>query len=314
MPEQTSTPLPPRVTLPLLDLIQQQALDEDYLVAAERRAVREEAEVATAARDQDAGDPAARGSDDTGRASRHPRKIAAVVVAVFGIMASTAAVQTQQNASVDDEGRASLVSRIDAERDRVSGLQQRIAQLRAGNASREDRAQAIAAAEASLTPRLRRLRVRTGFVAVRGEGVSVVVDDAASGSPDGVVRDEDLALLADGLWTAGAEAMAINGQRLTALSSIRTSGSAIEVNGVGIAPPYTVLAIGDRGALQAEFFETSSGLAFNDLSARFGFVFDLQNEDQVTLPSGPSMFLFLRSAEEGSGTDQNPPKTEEMDR
>lgn len=290
--------LPPRVTLPLLDLIQQQALDEDYLVAAERRATR-------------APDTAPPDGDSP---QRHPRRIAAVVVAVFGVMASTAAVQTQQNASVDDEGRASLVARIGVESDRLSGLQERIAQLRSGNAARETRAQAIAADEASLTPRLRRLRVRAGFVAVRGEGISVVVDDAASGNADGVVRDEDLALLADGLWTAGAEAMSINGQRLTALSSIRTSGLAIEVNAVGIAPPYSVLAIGDRGTLQAEFFETSSGLAFNDLSARFGFEFDLQNEDEVVLPAGPARFLFLRSAVEGSGADQNPPKTEEMDR
>lgn len=295
--------LPPRVTLPLLDLIQQQALDEDYLVAAERRAGRVQQE---ALRGGDAG------ADD--RSQRTPRRTAAVVVAVFGIMASTAAVQTQRNASVDDEGRASLVSRIDDQSARVAGLQERIAQLRDSNASREARARAIAADEAALTPRLRRLRVRTGFVAVRGEGISVVVDDAASGSADGVVRDEDLALLADGLWTAGAEAISINGQRLTALSSIRTSGQAIEVNGIGIAPPYSVLVIGNRNTLQAEFFETSSGLAFNDLSARFGFEFDLQDEDSVSLPSGPSMFLFLRSAVEGSGADQNPPKTEEMNR
>lgn len=292
--------LPPRVTLPLLDLIQQQSLDEDYLVAAERRAAR-------------AQDEEPRGSAGAPGA-RHPRRIAAVVVAVFGIMASTAAVQTQRNATVDDEGRASLVARIDDERARVAGLQERIAQLRDGNVAREDRARAIAAAEAALTPRLRRLGVRTGFVAVRGPGISVVVNDAASGDDDGVVRDEDLALLVDGLWMAGAEAIAINGQRLTALSSIRTSGAAVEVNGVGIAPPYTVLAIGDRGTLQADFFETSSGLAFNDLSARFGFQFDMQNEDEVSLPSGPPKFLFLRSAEEGSGTDQSPPKTEEMDR
>jgi len=301
MPDVTDpvSQVPQRITLPLLDLIQQQALDEDYLLAAERRASRAQE------------DP--RGSGAT-PAPRHPRRIAAVVVTVFGIMASTAAVQTQRNASVDDEGRASLVSRVDAERDRVAGLQKQIAQLRDGNVAREARSRAIAAAEASLTPRLRRLRVRAGFVAVRGEGISVVVKDAATGNEDGVVRDEDLALLADGLWTAGTEAMAINGQRLTALSSIRSSGSAIEVNGVGIAPPYTVLAIGNRDTLQANFFETSSGLAFNDLSARFGFEFDMQNEDRVSLPSGPSMFLFLRSAEEGSGADQNPPKTEEMDK
>lgn len=297
-PRSESRPLPPRVTLPLLDLIQQQAVDEDYLVAAERRASRAER--------LDAVPPQTRG--------RRTRTVAAVVVTVFGVMASTAAVQTQRNAGVDDEGRATLVARIEAEGDRVADVQERIARLRAANAAGEERIRSIAAQEASLTPRLRRLQVRTGFVAVRGEGVSVVVDDGDTGDEDAVVRDEDLALLVDGLWTAGAEAVSVNGRRLTPLSAIRTSGVAIEVNGVGIAPPYTVLAIGDRRTLQAEFFETSSGLAFNDLSARFGFTFDLQDEDSVTLPAGPASFLVLRSAQQGSAADQNPPKTEEMDK
>ncbi|WP_134739306.1 DUF881 domain-containing protein [Nocardioides sp. 503] len=292
MPE--SPDLPPRVTLPLLDLIQRQSLDEDYLIAAERRAAR------TAA-----GEPVPPGSGG------HPRRIAAVAVAVFGVMAATAAVQTQRDAEVRDEGRASLVARIDDQGARVSRLQARIADLREANADAEDRVRRLNEGEQALTPRLRRLGVRTGFTPTRGEGIRVTVKDATSGDLDGTVRDEDLALLADGLWAAGAEAISINGQRLTALSAIRTSGVPIEVNGVGIASPYTVFAIGDRATMQAALMDTSSGIAFDGLSRRFGFTYELQNEDRMSLPAGPRSFLLLRSAEQRRSDEQVPPKLEE---
>lgn len=278
----------PRVILPLLDLVQRQALDEDYLVAAERRAERAKAHGTHA---------------DVRPGSGHPRRVAAVAVAVFGIMASTAAVQTQRNASVADEGRASLLARIDDESDRVATLQESIADLREANADSEQRALALSEDQQPLTARLRRLQVRTGFVAVRGSGVRVTVTDEATGTPDGAVKDEDLALLVDGLWAAGAEAISINGHRLTATGAIRVSGSAIEVNGVGIASPYTVLAVGDPLNLQAEFFDTSSGLAFNDLSQRYGFVFDMQNEDELSLPEAPFALRVLRWAEADSSQD-----------
>jgi uncharacterized protein YlxW (UPF0749 family) len=277
----------PRVILPLLDLVQQQALDEDYLVAAERRARR----AATA------------GPHDVRRPSGHPRRVAAVAVAVFGIMVSTAAVQTQRNASVADEGRASLLARIDDESDRVARLQEQIADLREVNADTEQEVLGLREQQQALTTRLSRLQVRTGFVAVRGPGIRVTVTDEETGTPDGAVKDEDLALLVDGLWSAGAEAISVNGNRLTAASAIRVSGAAIEVNGVGVASPYTVLVIGDTGSLQADFFNTSSGLAFSDLSQRYGFEFDLQNEDELSLPAASFSLRVLRWAESGSSQD-----------
>ncbi|MCD4526823.1 DUF881 domain-containing protein [Nocardioides sp. cx-173] len=298
--------LPPRVTLPLLDLIQRQALDEDYLLAAERRAARAEEGRTEGGRTAEGGggSPAATGA----ARAPGPRRVAAVAVAVFGIMAATAAVQTQRNAGVRDEGRASLVARIEDQNERVSRMQVRIADLREENADTEDALRRLGEREQALTPRLRRLGVRTGFTPTQGEGIRVTVKDAETGDLDGTVRDEDLALLADGLWAAGAEAIAINGQRLTALSAIRTSGVPIEVNGVGIASPYTVLAIGDRGSLQATLLDTSSGIAFDSLSRRFGFTYDLQNEEDMSLPSGPRSFLLLRSAAEDTGQDRPQPK------
>ena len=276
------TDLPARVTMPLLTLITQQSLDEDYRHAAERR---------------DAG----LASPRRGR----PWLTAAVVVAIFGVLVSTAAVQKSRNADVTDASRATLIQRIDNQRDRVARQQDRIARLRSRNTSISSGLTSLTSSVEAVEARLRRLQVITGFVAVQGEGVRVSVDNADSGDTDGIVRDTDLALLVNALWSAGAEAIAVNGQRVTVTSGIRTSGSAIEVNSVGIAPPYAVQAIGDSGALQADFFNSSSGLAFDALTRRYGMQFDMDNVEQMSLPSGPTRFLRLRSAEAGvAGGDE----------
>lgn len=288
MPEQPPTEervdLPARVTMPLMTLITQQSLDDDYQQAAERR----QAGLA-------------------GPRAGRPWVTAAVVVAVFGVLVSTAAVQTSRNADVDDAGRATLIERIENQRDRVSRQQDRIARLRSRNSAVGDQLTTLTASVEAVGARLARLRVSTGFVAVEGEGVRVSVDDADTGDPNGIVRDNDLALLVNGLWSAGAEAISVNGQRITAMTSIRTSGRAIEVNSVGIAPPYTVLAIGDRSSLQADFFDTTSGLAFDGLTRRYGMTFDMDNEDQLSLPAASSQLLRLRSVRAGVEGEEHEP-------
>jgi uncharacterized protein YlxW (UPF0749 family) len=283
-PEEQRSELPAQVTMPLLTLITQQALDEDYRHAAERR-------------------KAGLSGPRVGR----PWVTAAVVVAVFGVLVSTAAVQTSRNADVNDASRKTLITRIENQRDRVARQQDRIASLRARNNRAGDNLTRLNAGVEAAEARLGRLQVFTGFVAVRGEGVRVMVDDAETGDPNGIVRDSDLALLVNALWSAGAEAIGINGQRVTAMSGIELVGSAIEVNSVGIAPPYIVLAIGDRGSLQANFYDTSSGLAFDDLTRSNDIPYDMENVEQISLPSGPTRYLQLRAAQAGVEGEQNEP-------
>ncbi len=279
--------LPPRVTMPLLTLITQQSLDEDYRIAAERRAL---------------GDRPAPGGSDK-------RRLVAVgvVIAVFGVLVSTAFVQTNLSEDVENAGRNALIDRIETQRDRVDGLQSDIAALRDSNGELTDQLTLINEEAQAAATRLQRLEVRTGFLAVHGPGVRVTVDNAPNADGNQLVRDSDLALLANGLWTAGAEAISINGQRLTAMSAIRTSGVAVEINSVGIAPPYTVLAIGDTATLQAGFIDSSSGLAFDGLAREYGFTYNMDNSDDLSLPAAPQRFLRLRSV----STAAQSPKQEE---
>jgi uncharacterized protein YlxW (UPF0749 family) len=200
-----------------------------------------------------------------------------------------------------------LITSIENQRDRVARQQDRIAGLLARNNRASDDLTSLTESVEAVEARLGRLQVTTGFVAVTGEGVRVIVDDAETGDPNGIVRDSDLALLVNALWSAGAEAIGINGQRVTVMTGIRLSGSAIEVNSVGIAPPYTVLAIGDRGSLQANFYNTSSGLAFDNLTRSNAIPYEMDNVEQISLPSAPSRYLQLRAAQAGVEDEQHEP-------
>lgn len=277
--------LPSRVTMPLLTRITQQSLDEDYRVAAERRS-----------------------SISPGPRRAPTGRWAVAVIAVFGVLIATAFVQNRRGEDVESAGRDALIDRITSQRERVNTLHGDIAELRERNAALGERLTELNEEEAASAARLQRLETVTGFVAVTGPGVRMVVDNAEGAGVGQLLRDEDLALLANGLWSAGAEAISINGQRLTALGAIRTSGVPIEVNGVGIAAPYTLLAIGDSRTMQANFIDSSSGVSFDQLQDSYGFELDMENVDDLSLPSAPERLLRLRSATSGTSDDPVSPK------
>lgn len=261
-----------RARTPLLTLITEEALDRDYQVAASRR---------------DPDRPEGAGS----------RTAVVLVVAAFAMLVTVAAVQTSRNADVDHASRASLAQRIEARRALAADLQEEVAGLRAANSDAEADLRGLGERVSSLQTRRLELGALTGFAGITGDGVRISLDNAPYADPNAQVRDSDLALLVDGLWSAGAEAIAINGQRLTALSAIRNSGPAIEVNSVGIAPPYTVTAIGDGRSLSADFISSRSGQAFVALAQQYGFRYEMDRVDSVQLPAAPASQRRLRSAE-----------------
>jgi uncharacterized protein YlxW (UPF0749 family) len=260
-----------RTRTPLLALITQEAVDRDYQVAASRRAP-----------DHHAGPGL--------------RLAVVVVVASFAVLVTIAAVQTSQNADVDDASRSSLIERIEGRRDRVNALQREIAALRTDNQVAEDRLRSLGTTFADAQARRASLGALTGFESVRGDGVRVRMDNPPYADENSSIRDADLALLANALWGAGAEAIAINGQRLTAASGIRNSGLAIEVHGIGIAPPYTITAIGNQRTLSANFVDSAAGLQLIGVTEQYGYSYDMENDDDLRLPAAPASLRNLRSA------------------
>jgi uncharacterized protein YlxW (UPF0749 family) len=148
-----------------------------------------------------------------------------------------------------------------------------------------------------------RLGLVTGAVATTGPGLEVTVDDAASvadagdGSDprdqdapeDGRVLDQDLQLVVNGLWAAGAEAISINGQRLTALSAIRSAGQAVLVDYRPLSPPYRISAVGDPERLRARFAAGPGGRDLRELQENFGVRAEVATAQRMTLPASSTV-------------------------
>jgi len=260
-----------RARTPLLTLLTQEAVDSDYQAAVERR--------------RSAG-------------TAQPRRgwAVLVVVALFATLVTVAALQTSRNADVDDASRSTLIERIKARRDAGTTLQARADDLRDSNADAERKLRSLGGRYADMAADRTDLSVLTGFDAVTGAGVRITLDNAPYAGDNEQIRDADLALLVNALWEAGAEAISINGQRLTAATAIRNSGVPIEVNHIGIAPPYTILAIGDRSTLAANLVESASGLQFLALAGQYGFTHEVDNVRRLRLPAAPAGQGELRSA------------------
>ena len=265
-----------RAYAPLLTRITQESLDEAYQHAAAQRA-----------------------REDRPRGSRRRRHgVAAAVVAAFGLLVAVAAVQTSAQSGVASESRDSLLREIDQRQTQHSDMQGRIVDLQTLNIGLQEKYDARAKAAESASNRAARLAAQAGFAPVHGPGVVVTVDDA----PDGeVVRAADLALLVNGLWEAGAEAITVNGKRVTARSALFNSGEAINLTGSPpLSPPYVVSAIGDNRTLQADLLDTTTGLQFSTVSDVLGFPVTMDDVNDITMPAAPQKLLNLSSAVEGT--------------
>ena len=272
----TPPKLPPQATMGLLDYISTHTLDEDYAFVSERKK-----------------------TSATPPPGPPSRIVGALVLALFAVLVVTAAVQTSRNSVSAERDRNELVDRVSDARNQLAADQNRLADLRAESANLESRALRNDSSARGLLANLELLRVKTGTIPVSGPGVRMVVDDApGADSARNQVLDTDLQRLVNGVWEAGAEAVALNGERLTNLSTIRLAGGAITVNSRSLRRPYVVTAIGNPNTLPARFAETSSGQAWLDLQREVGLQLKIKPEDSLTLPGSE---VSLRYANQESG-------------
>jgi uncharacterized protein YlxW (UPF0749 family) len=272
-PRPAADRLPPQSTMGLLDYLTAHALDEDYAYASQRR-------------------PA-----PTGRSRRRRiGPVGAAALVAFGLLVVVAGAQTSQSAANDARNRDSLAAQVSAQRERLSAERERIAALQVETALLQELQLAGDDSAQQLQQRVERLGVLTGSLAVRGPGVEVVADDAPNSDSDRTrVLDTDLQRLVNGFWAAGAEAISINGQRLTNLSTIRLAGDAITVNARSLRPPYTLRVIGDPDTLPARFAETSSGQAWLDLQQSVRLQLTISPREELDLPASRTTLRFAES-------------------
>lgn len=225
--------------------------------------------------------------------------LAALVVTVGAANARLAA-------PVVAKERQELIDRIERETTAADKLENGVDTLRADVSAR----QRVALKKDGGGEQADLVSILSGATDVHGPGVKLVVNDAkeASTGGDGTnpretsgfsdtgrVRDRDMQRVVNGLWESGAEAVSVNGQRLTALSAIRAAGDAILVDNKPLVPPYTVLAVGDGQRLSTRFQNSADGLYLHALQENYGIRTSISAEGDVRLSAAPS--VIVRTAE-----------------
>ncbi|MFJ8013515.1 DUF881 domain-containing protein [Streptomyces sp. NPDC096339] len=281
-------PVPPRpdASMSLLTHVMDHSLDEGYAEASARR----EAE----------------GTSGLPRTLKAKLGLAAGLV-LAALVVTLGAAQAQVSAPVLAKERQELIDRVERADNRADGLERDIERLRTDVADRQRAAlKQPGGGQGDLVALL------SGATEVRGPGIKLVVDDAkgasdgggggpresAGFSDTGRVRDRDMQKIVNGLWQSGAEAVSINGQRLTALSAIRAAGDAILVDNRPLVPPYEVLAVGDKKRLGTAFQDSADGQYLHVLQESYGIRYTLSAADEVRLPAAPSVTVRTATAAE----------------
>jgi uncharacterized protein YlxW (UPF0749 family) len=229
-----------------------------------------------------------------------------LVLVLAGLVLTAAARQTRASAPAVANARNELIARVQAKTAQADKLQRELVALRASvDKARADALNLTSAGTAARTD-LEVLSAMAGVSPVHGPGIKVTVDDAptqgaraSAGSATGRVLDTDLQRLLNGLWAAGAEAVSVNGQRLTQLTAVRSAGDAILVAYRPLSPPYEVLAIGSPNGLEVEFVDGPGGRWFHTLET-FGIRFNVTQQKDLQVPGASG--ISLRLAEEGTGS------------
>ena len=227
----------------------------------------------------------ARGAGRTGTTRRIVSGISTLTVVALGFLLVVAYQQTVADEPARTRARATLVDQVQDRRTKTVERQARVDQLRAEVAELRERQLGGAG-----MARLRAMEAETGLAPVRGSGARVTVGDGpmpvdpltGERKSEARVRDTDLQVATNALWAAGAEAIAVNGQRLTATSTIRQAGEAILVDLRPVTTPYQVVAIGPDD-LADQFREGAAGRFFRALNTRFGITYDVAEVSTVTL-------------------------------
>ena len=271
----------PDASMTLITEMMMRPLDPSYAAAAESR--------------QRSGLPPATG---------HRSLLLVVFAVLIGALLATSALALRVPETGAKTIKSDLVRRIEASRAQADARTRLIAELR--REINTAQAGALSAqSQTGLAAELSRLDLSAGIVPVTGPGLVLTIDDASTkldpSDPDvnprtstefdrGKVYAVDMQLIVNGLWEAGAEAISINGHRLTSRAAIRFAGEALVVDYRPLTRPYVITAIGDPGSLNAEFADNPGGRHLQMLT-NFQVRGDVEDRESVVVPGEPTLSL-----------------------
>lgn len=238
-------------------------------------------------------DPGYRAAADRGRPRhRWDGPLVWLCCVAVGLLLVVAYQQNHRTAPAREAANRELIARINSAQQTGDQLAARAKQLAAQVASLRD------AQLPGSSNQLQLLEIAAGAVPVSGPGMQIEIGEpgVSSSAPNGrpgstpqsqvaVIHDRELRAVVNELWSAGAEAVAVNGLRVSPLSVIRVAGEAILLDLQPLNPPYTVAAIGDRDGLQLAFAQSPIARQLKTMVAVDGISFRFGGKSNLKLPS-----------------------------
>lgn len=216
----------------------------------------------------------------------------AVLAVALGALTVTAATTLRAPQPAVVQARAVLEGEVTQRSLEVSESQELLAGLDAEIQRLQN--SALEATDPELLAQLAIDEARSGAVALEGPGVRVTLADAADadeGDLDRRVHDSDLRIVINGLWAAGAEAVSVNGIRVTSLTAVRSAGQAVLVDLVPLAGPYSIEAIGDPERLPTRFAGTPARDHLALLRGVYGIASSVESASSLLAPAASSPTL-----------------------
>lgn len=225
--------------------------------------------------------------------SRHPRlarSASVIVMALAGLMMTTAAINSRGH-DLRPERDTDMATLVRSQASHNAALQKEAAGLRA-QVEDLSKANQTPGVTSSVISSASALAPSIGLEAVSGKALRVTLDDAPlSENPDGVdanmlvVHQQDIQMVVNTLWSGGAEAMTIQGQRVISTTAVKCVGNTVVLHGVAYAPPYVIEAIGDLNAMQKALDTSEAVRIYKEYVSAYQLGWSVERAGQVTMPA-----------------------------
>jgi uncharacterized protein YlxW (UPF0749 family) len=225
-----------------------------------------------------------------------------VPAVLFGLLVTLQWRTQTERSELSVRYNAPLIDAATALQNEQTELKRQLAGLRAQLDEIQRNASTQSGAAKDLQGRVDQLRASAGLTPQSGDGVLIQLDDARNVSVSArdvdksICHATDLTDIINTAWKGGAQAVAVNEERVVSSSSVYCVGSTIMVNGTLMSPPFSIAVIGPQNALLGAFDDPQQ---LQDIKQRrdvqgLGFRVSRANAIQVPAYSGALNVRFAR--------------------
>jgi uncharacterized protein YlxW (UPF0749 family) len=230
------------------------------------------------------------------RAGFKPSRGQAIVAVVLALVACMAVVQVRVNRADDgyqNARREDLIAILDGLGQNTRRLETEITELEARKNTLSSSADKAQTAREQAEQQVRVLGILAGTLPAQGPGVRITLND-----PESKMTSSNLLDAIEELRDAGAEAIQINGTvRVVASTDLVDDAPGVKVDGVKVASPYVIEAIGESHNL-AEAANFPGGLVSEVTGPQIGGTAEVVERPslQITALHAPDEHRYARPA------------------